>query len=60
MLARTGRPKIDNPRNIKITFRVNSYENAMLEEICGITGKNKNEVLRNAVKMYFKYLKQGE
>lgn len=58
MLAKTGRPKSENPRNIRFTFRMDEQENKILESICSITGENKNEVIRNAVKRYYKYLKQ--
>lgn len=57
MLAKIGRPKSENPKNIKFTIRMDAQENEMLELICSITGENKNEVIRNAVKRYFKYLK---
>lgn len=60
MLAKTGRPKSDNPRSIRFTFRMNAYENEILETICIMTEKNKNEVLRNAILRYYEYLKRGK
>ena len=60
MLAKTGRPKSENPRDIRFTFRMNAHENKILEAICTITGENKNEVLRNAILRYYEYLKQIE
>lgn len=56
MLAKTGRPKAENPREIKFTFRMNKEENEMLKEICLITGENRNAAIRTAVLKYYKYL----
>lgn len=58
MLAKMGRPKSENPRDIKFTFRMNTQENEMLESICAIIGENKNEVIRNSIKRYYEYLKR--
>lgn len=58
MLAKMGRPKSENPRDIRFTFRMDSEENKMLEEICIITGENKNEAIRKSVKRYYEYLKR--
>lgn len=57
MLAKTGRPKSENPRTIKFTFRMNAEESDILEEICVITGENRNEAIRSAVDRYYEYLK---
>lgn len=58
MLAKMGRPKSENPRDIKFTFRMNTQENEMLESICAIIGENKNEAIRNSIKRYYEYLKR--
>ena len=60
MLAKTGRPKVDNPRDIRFTLRMNADESKMLESICCITRENKNEVLRSAIKRYYDYLTREE
>ena len=57
-MAKTGRPPLDNPREYRITVRVDKDEKEMLEKICEITGKGKNEVIRTAVKRYYEYLKK--
>lgn len=56
MLVKMGRPKSENPREIKFTFRMNKEENEMLEEICVITRENRNKVIRTAVERYYEYL----
>ena len=52
MLARTGRPKSENPFDIKYTFRMDKKTEMMLEEICQITGSSKNQCVRDAIKKY--------
>lgn len=58
MLARTGRPPLENPRDYRITVRVDKEEKRIIETICEITGKGKNDVIRTAVKRYHEYLKE--
>lgn len=55
-MARTGRPPLENPRDYRITVRVDKSERELLETICEITGKGKNEVIRTAISMYYEYL----
>ena len=57
MLAKTGRPPLENPRDYRITVRVDKSEREILETICEITGKGKNDVIRTAVLRYYEYLK---
>lgn len=58
MLAKTGRPRLDNPRDYRITVRVDANEKEVLETICEITGKGKNEVIRTAITRYYEGLKK--
>lgn len=58
MLAKTGRPRLDNPRDYRITVRVDANEKEILETICEITGKGKNEVIRTAITRYYEELKK--
>lgn len=58
MLAKTGRPRLDNPRDYRITVRVDANEKEVLETICEITGKGKNEVIRTAITRYYEELKK--
>lgn len=58
MLAKTGRPPLENPRDYRITVRVDKDEREILETICEITGKGKNDVIRTAVMRYYEYLKK--
>lgn len=57
MLAKMGRPNSENPKDIRFTFRMDAHENEMLEVICTITGENKNEAVRSALRRYYEYLK---
>lgn len=57
MLARAGRPHLENPRDYRITVRVDKHEKEILEAICEMTGKGKNDVIRTAVMRYYEYLK---
>lgn len=57
MLARTGRPPLESPRDYRITVRVDKEERGILDTICEITGKGKNDVIRTAVLRYYEYLK---
>ena len=59
MLARTGRPPLENARDYRITVRVDKDEREILERVCEMTGKGKNEVIRTAVKRYYEYLKRA-
>lgn len=58
MLARTGRPPLENPRDYRITVRVDKNEKEILEALCEMTGKGKNEVIRTAVLRYYEELKK--
>lgn len=58
MLAKTGRPPLENPRDYRITVRVDKNEKEILEAICEITGKGKNEIIRTAVLRYYEELKK--
>lgn len=58
MLAKTGRPPLENRRDYRITVRVDKDEREILETICEITGKGKNDVIRTAVMRYYEYLKK--
>lgn len=58
MLAKTGRPPLEKPRDYRITVRVDKDEREILETICEITGKGKNDVIRTAVMRYYEYLKK--
>lgn len=58
MLAKAGRPPLENPRDYRITVRVDKGEKEILEKVCEMTGKGKNDVIRSAVNRYYAYLKE--
>lgn len=56
MLARTGRPRISDKRDYQLIVRMNSEEKAILEEICRITGREKNYIIRKLLEEYYEKL----
>ena len=56
MLVRTGRPPLENPRDYRITVRVDKDDKKMLETICKVTKSGKNESIRTAIKKYYEHL----
>ena len=58
VLAKIGRPPLENPREYRITVRVDKNEKKILETICEITGKGKNDVIRTAITRYYEELRR--
>lgn len=56
MLVRTGRPPIENPKDYRVTIRIDKGEKEMLETICKVTKSGKNESIRTAIKKYYEHL----
>ena len=57
-MAKTGRPPLDNPRDYRITVRVDKSEREILNKVCEMTGKGKNDAIRTALLRYYDYLKK--
>ena len=49
-MARTGRPKADNPKSIHFNVRLSESENAELEAYCQKYGTTKAEVSRKGIR----------
>lgn len=58
-MARTGRPKSENSKDVRFSIRMDAHDNEKLEEICTMTGDNKNEAIRGAIRKYHEFLKKG-
>lgn len=50
MTPRTGRPKVDNPKHINLTIRIDSEIKTMLDEYCAKNNITKGEVVRLGLK----------
>lgn len=59
-MARTGRPKSENSKDIRLNLRVDESDNGKLEEICKMTGTSKTESIRSAIRKYYEFLKKGK
>lgn len=51
MSPRTGRPKIENPKNARLEVRLTQEELQMLEECAKELGKNKSEVILKGIEI---------
>ena len=56
MLVRTGRPPIENPKDYRVTIRIDKGEKEMLDTICKVTTSGNNESIRTAIKKYYEHL----
>lgn len=50
MSPRTGRPKVENPRNAHFSVRLSKSENAELEAYCEKNDTTKAEVAREGIR----------
>lgn len=53
-MAKAGRPKIDNPKDIKYSIRMDAATEAELKAYCEEAGITKGEAIRQAVNMLLK------
>ena len=49
MSPRTGRPKVDNPKEQRFTIRLDNTMGEKLDNYCKIVGKKRAEVIREAI-----------
>ena len=50
-MARTGRPKVDNPKNISCTIRLDAETEKLLKEYCARHGISHGEVIRQGIRL---------
>lgn len=55
-LARTGRPPLEITKDYRITVRFDKNEVEMIDYICRVTNKTRNDAIRTAIERYEKYL----
>lgn len=53
MTPRTGRPKIENPRNAKVDTRLSKEEVEKLNYCCEVLGLTKAEVVRKGIEKLY-------
>lgn len=51
MAPRTGRPKVDNPKNVKYSIRLDIDTEKRLQEYCNLVGITKGEAIRKGIKL---------
>lgn len=50
MRPRTGRPRINNPKNVEIKARIDEKMNAALVEYCNINDVTRTDVIREGIR----------
>lgn len=50
-MSPAGRPKIENPKNIRLEIRLTKQENQLLEECAERVNATKTEVINKGVKL---------
>lgn len=53
MNGKKGRPKTDNPKNVRFTIRINADTENKLEKYCEENKVSKGEAIRRAVSSFF-------
>ncbi len=59
-MARTGRPKIGDGKNLECHFRMSAEENEILSQAAELTGMPKADVIRKALFAYYEAVKNKE
>ena len=49
MSPRTGRPKVDNPKEQRFTIRLDKNTGDRLDDYCADTGKKRAEAIREGI-----------
>lgn len=56
-MSPAGRPKIENPKNIRLEIRLTQSENKLLEECASNMGITKTDVIIEGIRLVSKQLK---
>lgn len=54
MTPSTGRPPIDNPKDLQYRLRMTKEDAEKLDYCCKVTGKTKAEILREGLELVYK------
>lgn len=49
MSPRTGRPKVENPKDVRFSIRIDAETNRMLDKYCETKKINKAEAIRQGI-----------
>ena len=49
MSPRTGRPKVDNPKDVKLTIRLDLETEKKLQEYCNVHNISRGEAIRQGI-----------
>lgn len=55
-MSPAGRPKIDNPKNVRLEIRLTQEENKLLEECANIMDVTKTDVINKGIQLVKKEL----
>lgn len=58
MSPRTGRPKSDNPKDVRIGVRLDSETIRKLDEVAAIKMENRSQVIRRGIELVYKDAKK--
>ena len=53
MSPRTGRPRSDNPRQMRVETKMTADELKRLDVCCRITGKSRSEIVREGIDILY-------
>ena len=57
-MSPAGRPKIDNPKNIRLEIRLSKEENQLLSDCAEKMGATKTDVIKKGIKLVSAILNQ--
>ena len=58
MVAKTGRPSVDNPKDYMLRVRMDEDTVAMLDACCENEQKSRSEVVRESIKERYEKIKK--
>ncbi|MED9992434.1 MAG: hypothetical protein U0J27_09035 [Phascolarctobacterium faecium] len=58
MSPRTGRPKTDNPKNIRLEIRLDNETNEILEKCSAVLNLTKTDVIKRGISLVEKSIKK--
>ena len=59
LISPAGRPKVENPKNVRLEIRLTKQENELLEECVKKTHTTKTEVINKGVRLVKKELDEN-
>lgn len=59
-MAKRGRPQKEDSKRGQYRLRTSEKDEALLDEICRLTGQTKAEVIRDGIRIMYAYMKTKE